>query len=67
MKAVFRRLIDRYGKDYSTATIYSVFVILSLLAAVVLFGILRSTGVMRLVFPGDGTYVRGHYRSRPRR
>ena len=47
-----KELIARYGERYSTATIYIAFVIASLVVSVILFGILRSTGVMKLVFTG---------------
>lgn len=47
-----RKLIAQYGHRYSTATIYIAFAIVSLLVSVILFGILRSTGVMKLAFTG---------------
>lgn len=43
-------LITRYGERYSHAVIYIIFVIVSLLVSVILFGFLHSTGVMKLVF-----------------
>ena len=48
----FKKLIAQYGHRYSIATIYIAFAIVSLLVSVILFGILRSTGVMRLMFTG---------------
>ncbi len=45
-------LITRYGERYSHAVIYIIFVIVSLLVSVLLFGVLHSTGVMKLVFAG---------------
>lgn len=47
-----RRLIDQYGERYSTAIIYVIFAAVSLLVAAILFGILHSTGVMKLVLAG---------------
>lgn len=47
-----RKLVDHYGERYSTATIYVIFVVLSLLVASVLFGILHSTGIMKFVLAG---------------
>lgn len=46
----FWKLIHTYGDRYSTAFIYVFFVIASLLVAILLFGVLRSTGIMKLVF-----------------
>ena len=46
----FVRIIERYGKDYSIAFIYTVFVIISIFAALVLFGILHSTGLLKIAF-----------------
>ncbi len=45
-------LINRYGKNYSTAIIYVVFSFISLLIAIILFGFLHSTGIMKLAIPG---------------
>lgn len=52
MKTKSGNLIEQYGERYSTATIYLLFTIASVLVAVILFGLLHSTGVMQLVFPG---------------
>ena len=46
------KLIIQYGERYSTAVIYILFALVSLLVSVILFGILRSTGIMKLVFSG---------------
>lgn len=48
----FGKLITQYGERYSTATIYVVFAAVSLLVAIVLFGILHSTGIMKVVLTG---------------
>lgn len=53
MPREFSKLIGRYGERYSTATIYVVFVAISLVAAGVLFGLMRSSGVMQLAFAGS--------------
>src|SRR5437016_6327687 len=39
----------RYGERYSIASIYLVFGTFSLISAVILFGILHSTGALRIV------------------
>jgi len=44
------KLIIRYGELYSHAVIYILFVIASLTVSVILFGILHSTGIMKLAF-----------------
>jgi hypothetical protein len=47
-------LLERYSRDVGTFIIYTGFVIVSLIAAVVMFGVMRSTGVFRgtsLAFP----------------
>jgi len=49
---VLSRLIDRYGEHYSNAFINIIYVTISLFAAAVLFGPLRSTGFIKLVLPG---------------
>lgn len=50
--SLFRKLVDRHSKQYSEAFIYTIFTILGLVVAVVLFSFLHSTGIMKLVFPG---------------
>jgi|GEM_PF-3425298 len=46
-KDALSTLLGRYAHDFSIATVYAIFVGLSLIAAVVLFGIMRSSGVFR--------------------
>lgn len=47
-----RELIAQYGDRYSTATIYVIFTLISLFVAAILFGILHSTGVVKLILTG---------------
>jgi len=44
------RFLTKYGELYSHASIYIIFLIASLLVSVILFGLLHSTGVMKLAF-----------------
>ncbi|MDM8556860.1 hypothetical protein QUF75_19205 [Desulfococcaceae bacterium HSG7] len=40
-------LLDRYSGDFKTFAVYAGFVVLSLIAAVVMFGIMRSSGMFK--------------------
>jgi len=48
----FWKLIHRYGDKYSNAIIYIAFVIVSLIVALMLFGILQSSGIVKLASIG---------------
>ncbi len=48
--SAMKKLIGQYGERYSIATIYTLFTVVSLGVAVVLFGVLHSTGIMKFAF-----------------
>lgn len=48
---ILTELLKTYGAQYSTAFIYSIFALISLVCAVVLFGFLEGTGILKIVIP----------------
>jgi hypothetical protein len=44
-------LIEKYGKHYSIAFIYTIFAFISLISAAILFGLLDGTGIMKIAIP----------------
>jgi hypothetical protein len=50
MRQQFWELVHRYGERYTTAAVYGFFTVLSCLVALALFGLLHSTGIMKVVF-----------------